>query len=238
MDCNEARLLLLDRRKKRLDEATSVALDGHLAGCDACRAEDAADEALSAALARLPRRGAPAALKRSLRARWSPRRELFLGALVAAAIVLAVALAWRSRASTSQALAAEAVNDHLRILYSEHPLEVESGGVHQVKPWFAGRLDFAPTTAFGGDEDFPLQGGAIAYFLDRKAAAYEFKRRLHPITLLVFRAEGLPWPAGARTTETMRGFHVILWRGGDLGYALVSDLDPVELGALAAKVGP
>ena len=30
---------------------------------------------------------------------------------------------------------AEAINDHLRVLYSEHPVEIESGGIHQVKPW-------------------------------------------------------------------------------------------------------
>ena len=64
-----------------------------------------------------------------------------------------------------------------------------------MKPWFEGRLDFAPVVAFGGDDDFPLQGGSVAYFVDRKAATFVFKRRLHVVTLFVFRAEGLPWPA-------------------------------------------
>jgi anti-sigma factor RsiW len=139
---------------------------------------------------------------------------------------------------------AEAVNDHLRVLYSDHPVEVESGGIHQVKPWFTGRLDFAPVVAFGGDDDFPMQGGAVAYFLDRKAATFIFKRRLHVITLFVFRAEGLPWSTlaahpvgGARgTLETSRGFHVLMWRKDDLGYALVSDVDPTDLQRLALKV--
>ena len=141
------------------------------------------------------------------------------------------------------------MNDHLRILYSQHPLEVESGGVHQVKPWFEGRVDFAPAVSFGGDDDFPLQGGSIAYFVDRKAAAYVYKRRLHVITLFVYRADGLAWPAALvprvplgrvrATEETTRGFHVLLWRDGDLGYALVSDLDPRELETLGRKIaGP
>jgi anti-sigma factor RsiW len=139
---------------------------------------------------------------------------------------------------------AEAVNDHLRVLYSDHPIEVESGGIHQVKPWFTGRLDFAPVVAFAGDDEFPLQGGAVAYFVDRKAATFIFKRRLHVISLFVFRAEGLPWPAlathaldGTRgTLETSRGFHALMWKKGDLGYALVSDVDPADLQALAVKV--
>src|SRR6185312_2399693 len=91
-------------------------------------------------------------------------------------------------------LVEEAVNDHLRVVSSSHPVEIESGGIHQVKPWFTGRLEFAPRVAFSGDDEFSLVGGSVAYFRDRKAAAFIFKRRLHVITLLVFPAEGLPWP--------------------------------------------
>jgi anti-sigma factor RsiW len=145
------------------------------------------------------------------------------------------------------AMIAEAVNDHLRVLYGTRPIEIESGGVHQVKPWFEGRVDFAPVVGFGGDDDFPLEGGSIAYFIDRKAAAYVYKRRLHVITLFVYRADGLPWsplPTGSSVSlghvhakeVTTRGFHVILWRDGDLGYALVSDLDQRELEVLGGKI--
>jgi anti-sigma factor RsiW len=33
-----------------------------------------------------------------------------------------------------------------------------------------------------------------------------------------------------------RGFNVILWRAGDLGYALVSDLDARELADLGSRL--
>jgi anti-sigma factor RsiW len=138
----------------------------------------------------------------------------------------------------------EAVNDYLRILSSQHPLDVESGGIHRVKPWFEGRLDFAPAVSFEGDQDFPLRGGAVGYFLDRKAAVFVYGRRLHTISLFVFRAEGLPWPTRGLTpmgsvqaSQTVaRGFNVILWRAGELGYALVSDLDARELFELGLKL--
>ena len=90
-----------------------------------------------------------------------------------------------------------------------------------------------------------MQGGAIAYFVDRKAAAYIYKRRLHTITLLVFRADGLPWPAApttplghVRATEAgpRASFHALLWQGGDLGYALVSDLEVSELETLGSRI--
>jgi anti-sigma factor RsiW len=35
--------------------------------------------------------------------------------------------------------------------------------------------------------------------------------------------------------RTVRGFHIALWRSGELGYALVSDADPVELRELASR---
>jgi anti-sigma factor RsiW len=201
---------------------------------------DPHDQALSDALERLPRHPAPDGLKRALAERWLGSRRFSAGRVARG--VAAVLFGWREH-TASQGLFAEAVNDHLRLLYAERPIEVESGGVHQVKPWFAGRVDFAPALGFGGDDEFPLQGGAVALFFDRKAAAFEFKRRLHPITLFVFRAEGLPWPAASRplgpvraTLETQRGFHVLLWRRGDLGYALVSDVDEKELTTLGSKI--
>jgi anti-sigma factor RsiW len=141
-------------------------------------------------------------------------------------------------------LVAEAVNDHLRVLASQHPLDIESSDVHQVKPWFEGRLDFAPRVAFEGDAEFPLKGGALGYFRDRKAAVFVYARRLHPITLLVFRADGLTWPTRAQTPggpaevyrTVDRGFNVIMWRTDELGYTLVSDVDARDLNALAARI--
>jgi anti-sigma factor RsiW len=93
--------------------------------------------------------------------------------------------------------------------------------------------------SFLGDAEFPLKGGAVGYFLDRKAAVFVFHRRLHSVSLFVVRAEGLPWPAGGgRAYVTLsRGFNVMLWRSGELGYALVSDVDGAELAQLAAKLG-
>ena len=134
----------------------------------------------------------------------------------------------------------------MRVVASTHPLDVESGGIHQVKPWFTGRLDFAPRVAFSGDDDFPLVGGSLGYVLDRKAAVLVFKRRLHTITLLVFPPDGLAWPAQAPVTvgrlsvvaQSRHGFSVLLWRDGDLGYALVSDVARADLETLATKPNP
>jgi anti-sigma factor RsiW len=257
MDCIEVRNHLVDRRRGRLTAEVSRAVDEHLAGCAACRHEDAADAQLSVLLEqRLSPTRTPARLNAALEDRWlepverrraAPRWTRFgrTAATISAgaALVVAAQLAWRAR-TPDNPMVTEAVNDHLRVLYSDHPLEVESGGIHRVKPWFEGRVDFAPVVDFAGDDDFPLVGGSVGYFVDRKAATFVFKHRLHEITLFVFRAEGLRWPAvGLRsigsaqgTVATSRGFHVAMWRRGDLGYALVSDVNEADLLALGAKI--
>jgi anti-sigma factor RsiW len=253
MDCEEARTYLLDRGRGILPEEAVARLDGHLASCPECRHAAAADAELSILLeGRLRRPHAPEVLRRALEARWGEgtRRRIGAGArrtmaamASGAAIAIVAMVLWR-RAAVDRAMVIEAVNDHLRVLYSDRPLGVEAGGIHQVKPWFEGRVDFAPIVPFDGDEDFALQGGAVGYFLDRKAATFVYRRRLHLITLLVFPADGLPWPAvdwhsmgSARaTSSSSRGFHVLLWRQGDLGYALVSDVDERDLGALGSRI--
>ena len=180
------------------------------------------------------------------RASWGSRwRRAVVPALAAAVLMLAlVPLYYRQAGDGGAAMVTEAVNDHLRLLTAQHPLDIESGGIHQVKPWFEGRLDFAPVVRFEGNADFPLRGGAVGYYLDRKAAVFVFNRRLHVVTLLVFPAQGLPWPrrglerVGRMEAQltTSRGFTTILWREGDLGYALVSDVDRAELLTLLGKL--
>jgi anti-sigma factor RsiW len=261
MDCEHVRLHLVASQRGRLEPELDSALRAHMAACAPCARAEAVEVALTDLLEqRLPQHPASLALKRRVAAQWPSRLPTrvpwwrrwgpSLVPAVAVAVVLLIALPLvYERAGLLQApgptqLVGEAVNDHLRLLASEHPLEVQSGGIHQVKPWFAGRLDFAPVVAFAGDEEFPLQGGAVGYVLDRKAAVFVYKRRLHTISLFVFRADGLPWPTRgqepmgrvAAYTQVVRGFNVVLWRAGELGYALVSDLDATELRQLGMKI--
>ncbi len=263
MNCDDVRPRLLDFQEGRLRLETQSAVRAHLDGCADCARADAVEQELTRLLEhRLPQHPASLALKRRLAAQWSAPtvgrsgwsgwRSFLMPALAAAAVVLVAApIVYYERESSratreQSAMVAEAVNDHLRLLASLHPLDVESGGLHQVKPWFSGRLDFAPVVTFEGDADFPLKGGSVGYFRDRKAAVFVYARRLHAITLLVFRADGLPWPSRGLTriggrdasVTSERGFNVIVWRRGELGYALVSDVDAGELKELAARITP
>jgi len=259
MTCDEARALLLDAQRGRLPADRRATLDAHVAGCEACAHEETAETLLSEMLEhRLPQHAAPLALKRRLAATWPDapaaapappwwagwRRALVPALAVGVLLLAALPLYYQPSGGGGAPMVTEAVNDHLRLLTSQHPVDIESGGMHQVKPWFEGRLDFAPVVRFLGDDDFPLRGGAVGYYLDRKAAVFVFHRRLHAVTLLVFRADGLPWarrglePIGGVQAQvtTSRGFNAIVWREGELGYALVSDVEMPELLKLVGKL--
>jgi len=261
VNCEDVRVRLVDYQRGRLPAATHGDVRAHLEGCADCTQAEAVEQELTSVLERrLPQHPASLALKRRLAAQWSPSppvapwwrrwRPAFAPAVaIAMVLVVGAPLLYYERTVSRErheqaGMVAEAVNDHLRLLTSLHPLDIESGGIHQVKPWFEGRLDFAPVVPFEGDADFPLKGGAVGYFLDRKAAILVYARRLHPVSLLIFRAEGLAWPARGLTpvggveayVSAERGFNVVMWRRGGLGYALVSDVDAGELKGLAVKL--
>ena len=271
MEHKEARERLLDFQRGRLSEAARAEVAAHLESCADCRHAADAEAALSDALAnRLPRHAASPALREKLAARlaaqqpvpsprpraeriaarrWSRLVAPVASALAAAALVLVGVRVTQPSfllrpAATASDLVDEGVNDHLRVVTSAHPIEIESGGIHQVKPWFTGRLDFAPRVSFIGDDQYQLLGGNIGYFRDRKAAVFVFKLRLHTITLFVFRADELPWPTRNLTRvgpldvaeQVSRGFSVLMWRAGELGYCLVSDVNRADLETLAIRV--
>jgi anti-sigma factor RsiW len=261
MDCREARRHLLDDQRGRLEPASHGDLRAHVGACAACGRAEAVERSLTELLERgLPRYPASLSLKRRLAAQWAaptePKRawwphswrSVAAAFAVAAVVLVAIPLSYqRGRlpgTTSTAAMVSEAVTDHLRVLSSEHPLDIESGGIHQVRPWFAGRLDFAPEVLFAGDEDFPLRGGAIGYFFDHKAAVFVYSHRGHTVSLFVFRAEGFAWPTrglrplgrGRAYETTARGFTVLLWETGELGYALVSDVGRPELLGLGTKL--
>ena len=263
IDCREMRPLAAGYAAGRLAAPERAEAAAHLATCAACRERAAIEGALDDALARLPRLRAPAALRRALEERLAaaipspaaspPRRRArglrgwgaaLAGACAAAALIVTVARLPGVRGHATGGLVADVVSDHLRVVSSARPAAIESGGIHQVKPWFTGKLDFAPRVAFSGDDEFPLVGGNIGHLDDRKTAEFLFKHRLHSITLLVFMPDGLSWPAGPGKRlgrldvdeEIARGFSVLLWRDQGLGYALVSDVNLRDLEQLATQI--
>jgi anti-sigma factor RsiW len=144
------------------------------------------------------------------------------GAL-AASLLIALAVPQLTQAGLEDQL----VQSHVRSLLVGHVVDVATSNRHLVKPWFNGKVDFAPPVPELADEGFPLAGGRLDYLDDHEVAAIVYRRRLHTINLFVRPARTLSL-AGA-VNMRRDGYNLIRWTAGGLEYWAVSDLDAREL---------
>jgi anti-sigma factor (TIGR02949 family) len=228
-----------------LDAAGAADFEHHLISCSDCVAALEAHESLRSSLQRagLYER-APVALRQKLqtelgasdRSSMMPIRNPapWRWLAMAATFLLAVFLGWRllpilrgSRGET--ALASAIVDAHLRSLQPGHLEDVQSTDQHTVKPWFDGKLDFAPPVHDFVSEGFPLQGGRLDVVHGRTVAVLVYTRRKHLINVFV-------WPTAEPDSQPLSGsqlgYNWIDWRKAGMEMCAVSDLTPDDLAEL------
>lgn len=244
--CDDKVLLLNALIDGELDAANTIALEAHIKTCPGCAKALAEAQAVRRAL-HVPGVAytAPEAFKRrlniALAAEANPAkptrkaRRGFAGiwgrwtswvAGGATAVAAAAALAVFVVQAPSAGLGDELVADHVRSLLASHLMDVPTSDRHTVKPWFDGKVAFAPTVINLADQGFPLAGGRLDYLRGQRVAALVFRRRLHVINVFVWPASGTDRFArdGARD-----GYNLVYWTDGGLNYWAVSDLDLQEL---------
>ena len=245
MNCAESRLLLYAHADGELDAANSVELERHLKTCAACATEKKSLHSLKAALRQAPLRyDAPESLRREVqRIARAPEKKtrprIFQSLLLWKSLAFAAAafglLAIVLRPGGNDQLLNEAVASHVRSLMADHLTDVASSDQHTVKPWFNGKLDFAPVVTDFAAQGFPLVGGRLDYLSSHAVAALVYQHNKHLINAFV-------WPAasagnGKLGVENRRGYSVINREAGGLHYCLVSDLNAEELAQLAKLFG-
>jgi anti-sigma factor RsiW len=229
-----------------LDAARAADFERHLVSCPECVTALEAMENLHAALqsSGLYER-APAALRQQMRADFGGATAIpapvpiashpasWRWLAVAAAFLFAAFLGWRVipglRGNPEAAYAAAIVDAHLRSLQPGHLEDVISTDQHTVKPWFDGKLDFAPPVQDFAGQGFPLQGGRLDVVHGRTVAVLVYARRKHLINVFV-------WPTTERDAPaqsgTQLGYHWVDWRKGGMEMCAVSDVNPEDLDAL------
>jgi anti-sigma factor RsiW len=230
-------LLLQADLDGELDAAQAAALAEHRADCPACKRNAALLAAAHRALRGATYHRAGPELLRAVAGRIgaqraSPRRRLpwqglagfGAGAALAAAVVLTLLPAGRPE------LVAALIDDHVRALQPGHLLDVVSTNQHTVKPWFDGRLDFAPPVKDLASVGFPLVGGRLDYVHGRSVAVLVYSHGKHIIELFV-------WPASRSTAEPARatrdGYNIVHWTADGMSLSAVSDLEPAGLAEFA-----
>ena len=186
---------------------------------------------------------APDALRESLRASLSQAARADRGPRLvrtfgfAAAFATVALVSWNvalmtAQLSTDDLRAREIVTAHVRSLMGAgHLNDVASTDQHTVKPWFAGKLDFAPPVHDLANAGFALTGGRLDYVDGRAVAALTYRSRQHVVNLFV-------WPAaGARDVEPValarQGYSILHWTRGGMEYWAVADMAGAQLAPLA-----
>ena len=241
MNCDEARRLLDAYFDRELERSAVDEIEMHLERCEHCRSELAALEELHARLARAPRYKAPPALRRQLetltdlpaqaegvRARtawpsWAMAASLLLSFAFGATVTWLYA---RNAAQTSpqRLLADDMLNGHLRALAAASPVDVISEDRHTVKPWFAGKVDIAPSVVDLASEGFPLVGGRIDYVGGQRTPVVVYRRRQHVIDVYWMPAAQPPAPE-----IQQQGYWLSPCRIDGRPVQIVADVDRQEL---------
>jgi len=152
---------------------------------------------------------------------WRTASVSFALGLACALIVLPAV----QRMDLNQPMDAELVTDHVRALKVGRLTDVVSTDRHTVKPWFQGRLDYAPPVFDLAGDGFPLLGGRIEHVRGNVVATLAYARDRHMIDVFV-------WPSETKTTPVRsvnKGFNVLHWADGSMQYWAVSDVEGAEL---------
>jgi anti-sigma factor RsiW len=246
VDCTLDRYLLEGYLDGELGFERTLEVEAHLASCRGCASEVQGWKDVRGALqsSDLYHR-APMNLEEKIRQLASRenrvgrfpwfQRWIWAGggaAFAAAALLIAFMVSRPGTPSAEQ----EVVSSHIRSLMANHLMDVVSTDQHTVKPWFDGKLDFAPPVLDLAPEGYPLAGGRLDYMENRAVAVLVYRRALHPINLYV-------WPASGNGVspvheQTVQGYNVLSWKKNGFEFRAVSDLNAGELRDFVRLITP
>jgi anti-sigma factor RsiW len=244
MTCEQARALLSAHLDRELDLAKSLEMEEHLRECQRCAAASERHEVLRSALGAASLAFAPPPrleqrVRKALHRDAGPSTRMFHAwrwAAVPLAATMAAVLSWTVAThdvgtSAADHLTAELVSGHVRSLMADHLVDVATSDQHTVRPWFNGKVDFAPPVTDFTANGFPLVGGRVDYIAGRPVAVVVYKRRQHVVNVFI-------WPSGNDVGQEPRspapqGYHLLRWTRSGLTFWAVSDVSAGDLERLA-----
>jgi anti-sigma factor RsiW len=153
--------------------------------------------------------------------------SLIVGAIIGVASTLAV-MQWQG----TTGIGTQVVAAHIRAMMAPQPIDVASSDRHTVKPWFDGKLAFAPEVIDLAPSGFPLVGGRIDVVGLEPVPALVYRAGKHLISLVE-----IPEDRGGVTSTVRgheRGFETARWGDARATYWAVTDASPDEMTAFVA----
>jgi len=251
LSCQRAQELIHGYVDGELDLVRSLEVESHIHECEICaqayrsqttlRSSLKSDSLYYPAPEKLKKR-IHSSLRKEAKSELGQRRFhwrwLTAGASVAFMLLIGLVV-WRlvprSIRPSGELLAQEITSDHVRSLQTPaHLTDVLSSDQHTVKPWFDGKVDFAPPVKDFASQDFRLYGGRLDYLNNRAVATLVYQRRLHYINLFIWPAEQAS--STGEVTVQRQGYNLIHWTGSGMNFWAISDLNSVELHEFARLV--
>jgi anti-sigma factor RsiW len=119
------------------------------------------------------------------------------------------------------------VSNHMRALMAPQPIDIPSSDHHTVKPWFNGKVPFAPAVPDLGAQGFPLVGGRLDVIGLQPATTIVYAYGKHLISVTAMPSAEAA--AASITSKVERGYLALSWSEGGVAYWAVSDAAPQEL---------
>lgn len=161
-------------------------------------------------------------------ARLQPATSMSLGFV--GGVVLTLALVWLmprmlQPSQDPQAMVGSLLSLHVRALGTGPLFQVASSDRHTVKPWFQGKLDYAPEVPDLSEAGFALLGGRIDRVQGHDTAAMAYQLHKHIISAYVMPSDQVQPLAQLQ----QRGFNTVHWSDGVMQVWAVTDADAHEL---------
>jgi anti-sigma factor RsiW len=254
MRCEEVQELGSAWLDNELPEPRAGAVADHEAHCEACHAYISELRNLSEQMAGLGREPAPPGLAERIRLslaaeqggaptavsviplatppRWRGFMQQF--ASMAAVCLLSVFGTWAvmHRPGVMPATEHDVVAAHVRSLLQNSTIQVVSSDQHTVRPWFNGKVEFAPPVKDLTAEGFPLYGGRLDYVDGHRVATLVYHHGPHTISVFVW-PEGSP-SSGPPLLTQADGLNVLSWTKDGMVWWAVSDMEQSEMKELRA----
>jgi anti-sigma factor RsiW len=241
MNCDRIQLLLNGYIDSELDLVSSLDVDAHLQTCSACSSHYRLLSSLHSVTSdKSFYHQAPPHLEKQIRAAvrkagstsptWFPFSLNWFApsALLVACLLFTVGFLARGLfiSSMGTALTQQVQMAHVRSLMADHLMDVASTDQHTVKPWFDGKLDFAPPVTDLAGHGFPLIGGRLDYLAGRPVAALVYQRNKHYINVFVWPTSDKP--AGPQNSSD-NGYNIFHWNQAGMTFWAVSDVSSADL---------
>lgn len=142
-----------------------------------------------------------------------------------------------SRPAAQSAFVDDLVSSHVRAQISGRDIDVISSDRHTVKPWFNGRIDYAPPVFDFAQQGFALAGGRLDYVGRERVAVLVYHYRKHVIDVYVF-PPGTSGPAvsAGPPQPASDGYALLRWQAAGMTWWAVTDAGADALDGLRAAL--